>query len=134
LRNRSPSPTRIAVTLRRDQKPEVHWTLNQLPRSSLGVVPTQVLSSLNATLICLLAWAWYPARRRDGELVAGMFTIYPVTRFLLEIVRSDEPGRWGTALTMAQWVSLLMLVVAVVLWARILSRPPHRALPAPQSR
>jgi phosphatidylglycerol:prolipoprotein diacylglycerol transferase len=134
LRNPSPSPTRIAVTLRRDQKPEVHWTLNQLPRSSLGVVPTQILSSINAALICLLAWAWYPARRRDGELVAGMFTIYPVTRFLLEIIRSDEPGRWGTALTMAQWVSILMLIVAVVLWARILSRPPHRALPASQSQ
>jgi len=130
LRDKSPSSTRLAVTLRREKKPEVIWTLDQLPRSSLGVVPTQILSSLNAAFICLLAWAWYPARRRDGELVAGMFTVYPITRFLLEIIRSDEPGRWGTALTMSQWVSILMLIVAVLLWARILSRPPHRALPA----
>jgi phosphatidylglycerol:prolipoprotein diacylglycerol transferase len=133
LREMSTSPTRIAVTLRRDQKSEILWKLDQLPSSSLGVVPTQVLSSINAALICLLAWSWYPARRRDGELVAGMFTVYPVTRFLLEIIRSDEPGRWGTALTMSQWVSVLMLLVAVVLWARILSRPPQKALPAPQS-
>jgi len=134
LRDRSTSPTRSAVTLKRDQKPEIGWTLEQLPASSLGVVPTQILSSINAALICLLAWSWYPARRRDGELVAGMFTIYPVTRFLLEIIRSDEPGRWGTALTMSQWVSVLMLLVAVVLWARILSRPAQKALPAPQSK
>ena len=134
LRDKSTSPTRVAVTLRRDQQPEILWKLNQLPPSSLGVVPTQILSSINAALICLLAWAWYPARRRDGELVAGMFTVYPITRFLLEIIRSDEPGRWGTALTMSQWVSILMLLVAVVLWARLLSRPPQKALPAPQSK
>ena len=134
IREMSTSPTRIAVTLQREQKPELLWKLDQLPPSSLGVVPTQVLSSINAALICLLAWSWYPARRRDGELVAGMFTVYPVTRFLLEIIRSDEPGRWGTALTMSQWVSVLMLLVAVVLWARILSRPPQKALPAPQSK
>ncbi|MDE0734525.1 MAG: prolipoprotein diacylglyceryl transferase [Pirellulaceae bacterium] len=134
LRSPARSDTRIAVTLARHQKAVVHWTLNQLPEKSLGVVPTQLFSSINAALIALLAWSWYPARRRDGELVAGMFTVYPLTRFLLEIIRSDEPGRWGTGLTIAQWVSILILIVAGLLWVRILSRPAQLALPAPQSR
>lgn len=123
-------PEQVAITLVRDPQPEANWTIKELPPTSLGVIPTQIYSSINAALICLLAWAWYPARKRDGELLAGMLTLYPISRFLLEIIRNDEPGRWGTELTIAQWVSILMLTAAAILWTIILRGPARRMLPA----
>ncbi|HIA20787.1 MAG TPA: hypothetical protein EYN70_15460 [Planctomycetaceae bacterium] len=126
---RSEVPSKTPVTLLRDGSPKIKWEIDELPKKSLHVAPTQIFSSINATLICLLAWSWYPARRRDGELLAGMLTVYPITRFLLEMIRTDEPGRWGTGLTVAQWASILLLILAVFLWAYILCRPAKRCLP-----
>jgi phosphatidylglycerol:prolipoprotein diacylglycerol transferase len=43
-----------------------------------------------------------------------------VTRFTVEFLRGDEIGRFGTSLTISQWVSLLMFFGAVVycFWLR----------------
>ena len=49
---------------------------------SLPVHPTQIYSTIDALLLCLLLLAYDPFRRRDGELFALMMSIYPVTRFL----------------------------------------------------
>ena len=42
------------------------------------VHPTQIYSSIDALLICLLLLAYDPFRRRDGELSALMLTVYPI--------------------------------------------------------
>ena len=54
-------------------------------------------------------------------------TIYPITRFLLEMIRNDESGMPGVGLTSAQLVSLILLVGAAALWAYLSRRPPGRA-------
>ena len=92
------------------------WTYSQMPARSLPTLPAQIYSSINALLLCLLLLAWHPYRRRHGELVLVMLTIYPITRFLLERVRTDEPGRFGTDLTISQWVSCAILAAAVLGW------------------
>ena len=43
--------------------------------------PTQIYSTIDALMLCLLLLAYDPFRRRDGELLALMMSIYPVTRF-----------------------------------------------------
>lgn len=96
-------------------------------RRSLPVHPTQVYSMINAFVLCLLLLAYDPFRRRDGELFALMLTIYPITRFLLEIIRTDEPAIFGTGLTISQNISLLMLAFAAGLWFYILWRRPGKA-------
>jgi phosphatidylglycerol---prolipoprotein diacylglyceryl transferase len=48
-----------------------------------------------------------------------------VSRFLLELIRSDEPGQFGTSLTISQWLSLGILGFACVLWWYI-ERQPRR--------
>ena len=50
----------------------------QLPSRSQRVYPAQLISSITAALICLFLWAYYPFRRRDGEVLALLVTIYPV--------------------------------------------------------
>jgi phosphatidylglycerol---prolipoprotein diacylglyceryl transferase len=105
-----------------DDSPRRHeWTLGPPPRS-LPVHPTQVYSAINAGLICLLLLAFAPLRRRDGEVVALLLTVYPITRLLIEQIRTDEPATW-TGLTISQNVSVLLLAGAVALWVYVLRQP-----------
>ena len=103
------------------------WSIvGPLPRSE-PVQPTQPFSSINGLLVCLFLLAYDPFRRRDGELFALGMTIYPITRFLLEMVRTDERPVFGTGMTISQNGSLLVLIGAIALWFYILRRPPGRA-------
>ncbi len=97
--------------------------INPPPQRSLPVQPSQPLSSIDALLLCLLLLAYDPFHRRDGELFALMISIYPITRFLIEGLRSDEATKFGTAMSIGQCVSLLALVCAVALWQYILRQP-----------
>ena len=99
------------------------WTLNDLPDWSLPVHPTQLYSAANGGLLCLLLLVYHPIRRRDGETLALLLSLYPITRYLLELIRIDEPGQFGTALTISQWVSIGLLILSMALWAKLLSSP-----------
>lgn len=107
-----------------DQAPH-RWQLPaRLPRSR-PVHPTQLYSALDGLLLCGLLLAYGPLKRRDGEVLALFLTLYAITRFLLEILRDDEPAIFRTGLTISQNVSLLVLAVAVGLWL-YLARLPRR--------
>ena len=110
-------------------KPPVRWMVSDLPARSLPTHPAQIYSSINALLLFLLLWNLYPFRRRDGAVFATLLTLYPITRILLELVRTDEPGVWGTPLTISQWVSLGLLLLAGGLWVYVLRQPPGSRLP-----
>ena len=98
---------------------------------SLPVHPTQVYSTINAALTAWLLWSWFPHRRRDGEVALLMFTLYPISRFLLEIIRTDEAAIFGTGLSISQNVSLIVLALATVGWGVLLRSPPERLEEAP---
>ena len=89
--------------------------------TSLPIHPTQLYSVLDALLLCWLTWAYYPVRARDGSVVTLALLTYPITRFLIERLRGDEMGLFGTSLTIAQWISLLMLAGGIGLATM---RPP----------
>lgn len=110
--------------------PERRWTL---PLKSLPVHPTQIYSAIDAGLLALVLWFFYPFRRNDGEVLALMLTLHPISRFLLEVVRTDEGGALGTPFTISQLVGFLFLAIAVTLWLSIELRPRGRALPLPAS-
>jgi phosphatidylglycerol:prolipoprotein diacylglycerol transferase len=94
------------------------------PARSRPVHPTQIYSAIDAGLLAWLLWAYFPFRRRDGECVALMLTIHPITRFLLEVIRTDEPSVFGTGLSISQNISIVLLACAGGLWW-YLSRQPH---------
>jgi phosphatidylglycerol---prolipoprotein diacylglyceryl transferase len=101
--------------------------------TSLPVEPAQPLSAVDAFLLCLLLLAYEPFRRRDGEMFAIMMSVYPITRFLIEGLRSDEAAVLGTGLSIAQCVSLALLVCAAALWYYILRQPKGVAFKRPAS-
>jgi phosphatidylglycerol:prolipoprotein diacylglycerol transferase len=96
---------------------------------SMPVHPTQIYGAVNGLVLCLFLLAYDPFRRRDGELWALFLTIYPITRFLLEIIRTDEPSVFHTGMSISQNVSLILLACAVALWIAILLKPAGTAFP-----
>jgi membrane-associated protease RseP (regulator of RpoE activity) len=101
----------------------------KIPGRSLPVYPTQIYSAINALLLCLLLLACDPLRRRDGELFALMISVYAAARFLLEILRTDEPPIFGTGMSIAQNISLLILILMAGFWLHLRRRPPGLAFP-----
>lgn len=83
---------------------------------SRPVHPTQIYSAINAALLAWVLWSFYPFRRRDGEVVALMVLLYPISRFLLEIIRIDESAVFGTGLSISQNISIVLFVGAIALW------------------
>lgn len=77
--------------------------------------PTQIYSVINAIVLILLTTAYLKCRHPKGAVVAMALIIYPITRFLIEILRSDEMGKFGTQLTISQLVSLAIVAAGVAL-------------------
>jgi phosphatidylglycerol:prolipoprotein diacylglycerol transferase len=99
------------------------------PRT-LRLNPTQVYESISMFLLFLLLIAYYPFRRRSGELMV-LFTLgYSVHRFLDEMLRNDTP-KLADGLTLSQNGSIFFFVVGILLAIWLWSRPVPR--PQPQA-
>ncbi len=112
------------------------------PSAACRCIRRRSTASSKAWLLCLLLLVFDRFRRRDGELFALMMSIYPVTRFLIEGLRTDEGPVLGTGMSISQNVSLLMLICAAALWFysfasrniwRLQSRPAKCHLGKPSS-
>jgi phosphatidylglycerol:prolipoprotein diacylglycerol transferase len=111
----------VSVSLRGERYPK-QWTVAApLPRS-LPVHPAQVYDTINCLVLCLLLLAYDPYRRRNGELLGLILLLYPITRFLIEVLRKDEAPIWRTGMTISQNVSLLILIFAIGFWGYLLTR------------
>jgi phosphatidylglycerol:prolipoprotein diacylglycerol transferase len=58
---------------------------------AVPVHPTQLYSTITALIVAFLLNAWYYRRSRDGQVIFGLLLIEPVTRYLLELIRADNP-------------------------------------------
>lgn len=75
--------------------------------------PTQIYSAIDGFVLAALTAWYFSRRRRNGEVFAIGLLIYPITRFLIEFIRGDEPGLFGTRFTISQWISAGMFLVAI---------------------
>ena len=110
-------------------KPPIRLSVPEMPPTSLGVHPTQIYSSLNGLILCLLMLAYYPLQKYDGETIALTLGLYGVTRFLEEAIRTDEYAIGGTGLTISQNVSIVVFVLALVLLVAVRLRKEPLAWP-----
>ena len=111
-----------------DSPPPFHlYTLPLTPtKEVLPVHPTQVYSSLSATFGCCLLLLLSRRCRKDGQVFLLLMIYYPIARFLLEMIRTDEGSFLGTGLTISQNVSLLILCGAVLLGIYLKRCPTKR--------
>ncbi len=101
----------------------VAWTLPEQPPGSLPVHPTQIYSAINALLFAFFAWTYFPFRRRDGQVFATLLVLFPITRFLEEIIRTDEPQNFFLGMTISQTISLGLIACGVAMWWWVLQKP-----------
>ena len=76
--------------------------------------PTQIYSSISAFLLAALLAAYFRRRPWDGAVLAVAWIVYPVTRFILECLRGDEPGQFNTSLTISQWISVALFTSGII--------------------
>lgn len=83
--------------------------------TSLPLHPTQIYSTIDGLVICLLLCAYYPLRRRDGEVFGLFMLTYPITRFLIEYLRNDEMAlQFG--MTISQLISIVIFAGGLIYW------------------
>ncbi len=87
--------------------------------------PTQLYAALDGLILLALLSGYYPIRRRDGEVMALLMVTYPVTRFLIEELRSDE-GVFVAGMTISQFISVLLLMAGLAFWSYLGRLPATR--------
>jgi phosphatidylglycerol:prolipoprotein diacylglycerol transferase len=100
---------------------------------SLPVHPTQLYSALDGFLVLALLSAYFPLRRRDGEVMALVMVTYPVSRFLIECLRNDE-GAFFLGMTISQNISILLFVGGIAFWWYLSRLPAGRYADRAQAR
>jgi phosphatidylglycerol:prolipoprotein diacylglycerol transferase len=118
------------LQLRVEGRPAITVPAIAMPARSLRVHPTQIYSAIDGLALCLILLCYDRFRRRDGELSAVIMSIYPVTRFFIETLRTDEAAIFGTGMSISQNVSLLLLVCAAAMWFYVLRQPRGMAFGA----
>jgi phosphatidylglycerol:prolipoprotein diacylglycerol transferase len=93
--------------------------------TSLPVHPKQLYAALSGLMILGLLLAYYPRRRRDGEVMVMLMITYPITRFLYEFYRGDAGGTFA-GLAVSQYISLALLACGLVAWYRLSRTPAGR--------
>jgi phosphatidylglycerol:prolipoprotein diacylglycerol transferase len=117
----SQEPLRLTVQRGKEQV-EVTYA----PPRSLPLHPTQLYMSLDGLILFLFLSAYYPFRRRPGEVMALFMICYGIDRFLIEKIRLDNPPDY-LGLTYSQWISVLLFAAGVVQMT-LLRRPGRAAL------
>lgn len=102
-----------------------------LAAASLPLHPTQIYSVVNALVLAFLTSVYFRYRPRPGSVLAVGFVLYPLSRMVIELLRGDEMGQFGTGLTISQWVSILLSAMSLLFLAYLLqqSRHPRNATP-----
>jgi phosphatidylglycerol:prolipoprotein diacylglycerol transferase len=119
-----------------DLKPYEHLTQEQKyqvdkgPYRCLPVHPTQLYSSVNGAVLCLILYLfWRKAQKtgkklfsKPGQIFSLMFILYGVTRFFIEFLRNDNPFEyaWWAVYkggTVSQNLGIYMAIFGVILMA-----------------
>lgn len=82
---------------------------------SLPVHPTQLYECIGA--LAIFAYLWFYRRKRvafESQVIAELFILYGVLRFVLEFWRDDARG--GIFLSTSQWISIPIVVAGGILW------------------
>ena len=100
---------------------EHYWAASKLPPVANPVRASQILSSLGGLFLCVSLCIFSRFSQKNGVVMMVGFASYSVLRFGMEMLRNDEPGQFGTTLTIAQWVSIVVFSLSCtgLVWLRL---------------
>jgi phosphatidylglycerol:prolipoprotein diacylglycerol transferase len=102
-----------------------HGWLSPLAAHSLPVHPAQVYATLDGVFLLALLSAYFPYRRKDGQVMALLMMCYPVSRFAIESLRDDDPAI-ALGLTLSQLISAGLFPCGLLAWWWVSKRPVGR--------
>ncbi len=88
--------------------------------------PSQLYEAMGEGILLWLLLRWLePKTRRRGQVSALFLILYSLIRFGLEFFRAPDPqiGLTTLALTLGQWLSILLLTCGIILWIRLSVKP-----------
>ena len=111
--------------------------LRQLARQhhSLPVHPTQPYSTVSLLLLALLLSALYWRRTRDGQVICTLLLLEPWTRYVLEVIRADNPIDTLGTFTISQFLAVLLSLtglIGLIVLRRLPARSPRAMLWVPE--
>lgn len=80
---------------------------------TLAIHPTQIYSSVNAFLLATVLMLYLRHRPYNGSVLAIGWIVYPIARFVIEILRNDEVGQFGFDATISQQISIALFVTGI---------------------
>lgn len=106
----------------------------------LPVHPTQIYTSLSAALCCFILFLFwkrsqkaeeagqYPFLTRPGSVFGLMFVLYGILRFVMELLRDDNPYEIGH-LTISQLIGIGLFALGIAVVALISHLKPEKLPP-----
>ncbi len=94
------------------------------PRT-LGLHPTQLYEVVSMALLFLVLTAYFPLRRRPGQVMAVLMIGYGVHRYLNELLR-DDPRPQG----LESYTSIVLVVAGIALWTYLQVQAEKKAIRA----
>ena len=94
-------------------------------QASLAVQPSQALGIVNALVLAGLLAAFHRIRRREGMVFAVLLVAYPITRFVEEAIRDDNPHNLAAGLlTHNQWTCVILIAIGLAMVAVVRRMKP----------
>jgi phosphatidylglycerol:prolipoprotein diacylglycerol transferase len=116
------------LTLKYRRGQEADRTISFIPWT-LGLYPTQLYEVVSMFLLFLVLTAYYPLRRRPGQVMALLMIGYGCHRYLNEILRFD-PRPVGLETS----VSVILVGLGILLWVTLNFMPlPQEKTPEPKA-
>jgi phosphatidylglycerol:prolipoprotein diacylglycerol transferase len=100
-----------------------HHQVDRTATWSNAVYPTQLMSALDAGLLCLLLLWLFRYKKRDGDILAATMLLYPPVRFVEEWLRAHESISMVGAISVAQVMSILAMVSGALMLVLRRRRP-----------
>lgn len=104
----------------------------------LPVHPTQLYSSANAAVLCLILYFFWRRNHKPGQTFSLMFILYGITRFLIEFLRDDNPFEYSwwaiyKGGTISQNLGIYMTILGLLLMV-IFQKINHKSLPSADTK
>jgi prolipoprotein diacylglyceryltransferase len=108
---------KLRLTVKHD-KDDKETELPTIEPRTLGLHPTQLYEVVSMGLLFLVLTAYYPLRRRQGQVIALLMVGYGIHRYLNELLR-DDPRPVG----FERYTSVILVLAGIALWTYLQLRP-----------
>jgi prolipoprotein diacylglyceryltransferase len=132
---RGESELRLTV---KHENQEQEEDLPPIKPRTLGLHPTQLYEVVSMALLFVVLMAYYPLRRREGQVISVLMVGYGLHRYLNELLR-DDPRPKGlesktSVVLVVAGLALWTYLAGIALWTYLRTRPAPRPIETKEAK